>query len=1087
MKKVRTLHLLMIIVLVLLASCGSPQEVTTPTVEPTTTPIPTPSAEDFIDKGSKFLDSFQYSEAEQAFQTAIELDPDSATAHAKLAMTYFEQEIHFEEMLAEAQRAVELDPENGYNLAVLANVQEYQLQFEEALQNAEAAYKQSPENDFVARSMAYLYLWNSDYDKAWEVLEQLLVDFPDDARTFKVLGDYFFQIAEFGTARAAYLRAAELDPENLYYKGNLAYLTFQREDYDQAVTLFEEILAEDPENEQALMAMIDIHLARSEFDLAAENIEQFSESNPEDYRLNTARGDWLFYQNEYTDAIVEYKKALEINPFLIYPQFRIGYSYMYQDECERARSHFQELMEEHPQVLTYQIGEADTDMCTGRIDQAIRKLKDVIEEDPYLTGAYLSLGYAYTLQSRWEDAEEAHSDALAFASYPSIVHQSIASMLNYQGFAENAEMELLRAIELNSYNFQAYTDLTFILLEQDRFSEASETVQKAAEINPEDAGVLYAQGISNYLAGNFNESIKAMEHTLDLDPEYYYAHLFIGLARRSLGQYEEARTEIENYMGLMGSNLPDGDEMYLSVLLDSLNNGYTLTDDEVLDSINEFLVMFDLTDTNPKFETFEDQGKTLIFNSTITRAELENELFMFDVGIIMAVNAFYLPRVTPPADGGVLINVKISGRDAFTVEATASLIQQYADTLITVEDLISGLSYTMFPDYVRGAAYNRIISDVSALRELPLKHVPPQKVISRDDLKEETADGIDQKTQEKFDQTEAMLALLEVIPTDYDYTEGTVDMYGENIAGYYVPSEDQIYVVEEDQLSQTDQLVLAHESTHALQYQHHDMGRFDDPTLDDDQQLAFLSLIEGDATLSSVLYLNEYIPTVEQLEIFSSFADFDDGDSQNIPNFMIKFLSFPYDYGFEFVSALYDKGGWEEVNLAYENPPVSSEQILHPESYFENDVPLNVDLSSPMEKIGEKWIQVDQNVMGEYGIYLILEEYFGPYAAYEATHGWGGDQYVLLQNTETDSYAFLMQIDWDGPDEAKEFWNSFKVAMEHRNQYQQIIDEFVLDPVTRLWYDEENFVLVHLDSRTTYLFIGEEKSDLEQILAVVLE
>jgi len=1087
MKKVRKLQFLLVSVMLLLAACSPPQEVTTPTVEPTATPIPTPSAEDFINEGSEFLDSFQYPEAEKAFQTAIELDPDAATAHAKLAMTYFEQEIHFEEMLAEAQRAVELDPENGYNLAVLANIQEYQLLSDEALKNAEAAYELNPENDFVARSMADLYLWNSDYDKAWEVLEQLLMDFPDDARTFEVLGDYFYLIAEFGTARAAYLRAAELDPENLNYKENLAYLAFMRDDFDQAVTILEEILAEDPENAQALLGMIDIHLARYEFDLAAEKIEQFSESNPEDYRLNIAGGDLLFYQNEYTDAITEYKKAMDINPFLLYPQVRIGQSYMFQDECERARIHFQELVEEYPLVLIYQIVETDADMCTGRIDQAIRKLKEIIEEDPYQPWAHLSLGYAYTLQSRWDEAEDAYSDALAFASYPSTVHQSIAGMLDYQGFSKNAETELIRAIELNPYNLQAYTDLTFILLAQDRFNEASETVQKAAEIYSEDEGVLYAQGISNYLAGNYNESIEAMEHTLDLDPEYYYAHLFIGLAKRSLGQYEEARTEIENYMGLMGSNLPSEESMLLTVLMDALDHGYTLTDDEALASINDFLIMFDLPGTNPRFETLEDQGKTLIFDLRISPSDIANGQFVYDIGILMAVDAFWVPRVTPTVDGGVQIKVKISGRDAFTVEATASLIQQYADTLITGEDFANGFLYTMSPDFARGATYNRIISDVATLREIPLQHVPPQKIISREALQEETAEGVDQQTQEKFDQTEAMLALLEVIPADYDYTEGTVDMYGENIAGYYVPSEDQIYLVEGDQLSQTDQMVLAHESTHALQYQHHDMSRFDDPTLDDDQQLAFLSLIEGDATLSSVMYLNEYIPTVEQLEMYSSFANFDEGGSQNFPNFMIKFLSFPYDYGFEFVSALYNKGGWEEVNLAYENPPLSSEQILHPDSYFENDTPLNVDLSSQIENLGKGWEEVDQNVMGEYGIYLILEEYFGPYAAYEAARGWGGDQYVLLQNTETGTYTFLIQIDWDGPKEAEEFWQSFKIAMDHRIQYHQIIDEFVLDPVTRLWYDEDQYILTHLNNGSTYLLIGEEKSNLEQILAVVLE
>ncbi len=1085
--KRQTFFQLAITGVLLLSACGAPQETPTPTIEPTATPVPTPSAQKFIDEGSEFLGNYQYLEAEQAFKNAIEVDPGSATAHANLALTYLKLRINFEEMLVEAQKAVELNPDDGYSLAVLAYIQDYQMKRDEALKIAESAYEKNPENDFVARCMAYIYLGNNDVDKAWEVLDQLIVNFPEDAKTFNILGDYFFHIAEYGTARAAYLRAADLDPENLFYKNNLAYIAYQSEDYDQAVAIYEEILAENPDYQQALLGMIDIHLDRYEFDLANEKIDKFAESNPDDYRSNMAKGNLLFFQEEYSDAIAEYRKALELNPFLPYSQFQIGFSYIYQDECERARIHFQDLVEEYPHVLIYQVGESNTDMCTNRIDQAIRKLKEVIEKDPYLTGAHLDLGFAYTLQSRWEDAEDAFSEALSVAAYPSTVHKSIASMLNDQGFAEKAEKELIRAIELNPFNIQAYYDLTFIMLDQDRFSEATETIQKAAEINTEDVSVQYAQGITHYFDGEYNDSITAMTKVLDKEPDMYYAHLFLGLSNRSIGKYEEARNEIENYFGLMQDYLSEEDTNRISFLLQTLDDGYTITEDEAVDSVNEFLGWFDLTGTNPRFEIIEEQRNTMVFDLNITPAELENEQFMVQVGLIMGINAFFVPRVTPTVDGGAQINVKVSGRDSFTVRAPISTIEQYADTLISSDEFISALSYTMPPNYVRSATYNRIITDVSEVREIPLQRIPPQFVSTKETLREETAESVDEQTQEAFDQEDDMLTLLEVIPPEYDYAGGVIDMYSENIAGYYVPSEDAIYLVELEQLSQTDQLVLAHESTHALQYQNFDMNLFDDLSLDDDQQLAFLSLIEGDATLSSVLYMNEYIPTVEQLEIFSSFTNFDEGDSQDYPGFLINFLNFPYDYGFEFVNALYDKGGWEEVNQAYENPPVSSEQILHPDSYFDNDIPLNVDLTNHIEELAEDWEEIDKNVMGEYGIYLILEEYFGPYAAYEAARGWGGDQYVFLQNTENKSQAFMMQVDWDDMDEAQEFWLNFKVAMHHRNQYQQIVDEFILEPTTRVWHNGSTYVLIHLDGRTTYLLIGAEQSDLEQILAVVLE
>ena len=45
---------------------------------------------------------------------------------------------------------------------------------------------------------------------------------------------------------------------------------------------------------------------------------------------------------------------------------------------------------------------------------------------------------------------------------------------------------------------------------------------------------------------------------------------------------------------------------------------------------------------------------------------------------------------------------------------------------------------------------------------------------------------------------------------------------------------------------------------------------------------------------------------------------------------------FPYREGAQFVAALLDVGWWPAVNAAYLDPPVSTEQILHPEKYIQN-------------------------------------------------------------------------------------------------------------------------------------------------------
>ena len=59
-----------------------------------------------------------------------------------------------------------------------------------------------------------------------------------------------------------------------------------------------------------------------------------------------------------------------------------------------------------------------------------------------------------------------------------------------------------------------------------------------------------------------------------------------------------------------------------------------------------------------------------------------------------------------------------------------------------------------------------------------------------------------------------------------------------------------------------------------------------------------------------------------------------------------RLLLFPYEDGMRFVADIYRAGGLELVNRMYEQPPVSTEQILHPNKYLEGELPTPVNVPS---------------------------------------------------------------------------------------------------------------------------------------------
>jgi hypothetical protein len=159
--------------------------------------------------------------------------------------------------------------------------------------------------------------------------------------------------------------------------------------------------------------------------------------------------------------------------------------------------------------------------------------------------------------------------------------------------------------------------------------------------------------------------------------------------------------------------------------------------------------------------------------------------------------------------------------------------------------------------------------------------------------------------------------------------------------------------------------------------------------------------------------------------------DIDDDALNDAPAFLSGTLMFPYTDGYEFVQFLHDEGGWELVNEAYGNLPVSSEQILHPELYLEGEDPIDVQVPDLSSSFGDDWSEIDQDSMGEFVISLMFDDgELSDEQAELAAAGWGGDAYSVIANE--DKLAILWNTVWDSEDDAEEFARAMVVREGHR-------------------------------------------------------
>lgn len=294
------------------------------------------------------------------------------------------------------------------------------------------------------------------------------------------------------------------------------------------------------------------------------------------------------------------------------------------------------------------------------------------------------------------------------------------------------------------------------------------------------------------------------------------------------------------------------------------------------------------------------------------------------------------------------------------------------------------------PESLR-AEISRLIPITEEIRGLEFLTAPQVTVLTPDELETRV---VDQLVEDYVDHEidEALYRLLGLVPADFELLETILSLYGEAVAGYYDGDTSELVVTAtQDEFSPLEEATIVHELTHALTDQVLEFNDRYNQLFDDqryDEASAFQGLIEGDASLAELLYVQQLDADAQQ-EFLEAAFDVDMTVFDQVPPFMQDSLIFPYDSGFTFVQHLYSEGGFAAVDDAYANPPLSSEQVIWPDDY-PGDVPLEVSL--PSNELTGYEINED-STWGEIGFRLMFDQILGGNDG--AAEGWGGDSYRI--------------------------------------------------------------------------------------------
>ena len=340
------------------------------------------------------------------------------------------------------------------------------------------------------------------------------------------------------------------------------------------------------------------------------------------------------------------------------------------------------------------------------------------------------------------------------------------------------------------------------------------------------------------------------------------------------------------------------------------------------------------------------------------------------------------------------------------------------------------------------AIADRAIVHAGKIRELKPKRKIPCLVSEKEQVKSYLLETIATKLPRGKLANEAMVyRAIGMIPESFNYEKGLVDLYLNQIGGYYDPDKRHfIMAAWMPALLQTT--VAVHELTHGLQDQYFELSKIMDPKLENSDELTARSaMVEGDA--NSVMLEQARLaagqPSILQDDNVESFMLQNIvglklmAASSGVPESLQMMLIFPYTSGFRFVHTLLRKGGYNEVNKAFKRLPRSTEEILHPELYFKSDpsfitiesADLAKDLPDPTAHL------IYQDTLGEFAISVLLSEHLkNKQAAVEAARGWGGDRVAVFESGARKSVVW--RTHWDTPKDADQFYAAMLESLNAR-------------------------------------------------------
>ncbi|MFN0205050.1 MAG: hypothetical protein ACKVS6_01900, partial [Planctomycetota bacterium] len=383
-----------------------------------------------------------------------------------------------------------------------------------------------------------------------------------------------------------------------------------------------------------------------------------------------------------------------------------------------------------------------------------------------------------------------------------------------------------------------------------------------------------------------------------------------------------------------------------------------------------------------------------------------------------------------------------------------------------------GIVHIVNDDPEAAAIAKSVMLDVEKIRGLQFREEVKKSFLTKEQLSEYfEADYKEEFDPEMERAAQISMELFGLIPEGYDLIDSAKNLIVSEVVGFYDARRKQLFLMKGS--AEEAKGVMAHELCHALDDQFYNLNAVDEALEaaapnNSDRIFAWGAVCEGSAMVITVQYEMK-----DGLVGASSFAEFfaqmredesdettDDADAEeldisnseedsnsldHVPDALTRPMIERYYSGANFLNrgrGIAARPSKADVERAFLDPPLSSEQVLHPEKYWDDtkrDDPRIVELPDLTNMLGENWKRIGNDVLGELGVAILttdpddapvtFDERMQQWLAVSSTlesEGWDGDRFDIYEkvgngaDTNENAALVVWASVWDSETDAKQ-------------------------------------------------------------------